>query len=260
MTSNDEAQKNLILEIKGEILVDVMVEPRSLSFRQLAKGQEATVVFTVKAGEPERIKIGALKLDDPRFELKMVSGDLAAESKWELKFKGAAEIGSIQAKIVVEYAAEGPQTYEIPIHASVVGDLQYVRSLHFGKSKTGEFRERELRLSSRSGKNVKILKVEDPDGLLKIDLATAEGNPAVIKAQVADPGKDYSKPDQHTLKVTTNSADEPVVEVGYIISDRVRGPAEMTKGGMGPLLDGRLRDRAAAAGSPAAATPEQKPE
>jgi hypothetical protein len=231
VTSNDPNEKNLILEIQGEITVDVMLEPRNLSFKQLSKGEEATAIFSLKVSEPDKNKVTEVAADDPRFELKMTTGDLTSESKWEIKFKGAAEIGSVQAKLVVKYTSAGePKTLDVPLRATVIGDLQYVRSIHFGKSPTNGFTEREVRFTSRSGKDVKITKVEDPDGLLKIDLVTPQGNPAVFKANVASPDGDYTKPTQHTLKVHTNDKDEPIVEISYMITIRKSGRAGLPKG------------------------------
>jgi len=238
VTSNDPANRNISLEIKVTIVVDVMVEPRNVGFRQLGKGAEATEQLSVKVDDPDKTKVTELAIDDPRFELKMTSGVLASDSKWEVKFKGSDKIGSFEAKIAIKFTSAGePRTMDIPIRVSVVGDLQYVRSVHFGKAPTTGFSPREVRLTSRSGKNVKIKKVEDPDGLLKIDVTTPEGNPAVFKANVANPEGDYSKPDSHTLKVHTSDPDEPIVEITYMITLRPAGRAMGSKGnlGMGPL-------------------------
>ena len=230
VSSNDPEKRNLILEIKVFITVDVMVEPRNVGFRQLGKGAAATELLTVTVTEPDKIKVAELAVDDPRFEAKMTSGDLATESKWEIKFKGSDTLGSFQAKMAIKYTAAGePKTMEIPIRVSVVGDLQYVRSVHFGKSPTSGFSPREVRLSSRSGKTVKIKKVVDPDGLLKIDLVTPEGNPAVFKATVLSAEGDFSKPTQHVLKVHTGDPDEPIVEISYMISLRGEGRGALRK-------------------------------
>ena len=230
VTSNDPNNKNLVLEIQGVIVVDVLIEPRNVGFKQLSKGAEATEQLSVKVPEPDKIKVTEIVVDDPRFELKMTSGELAAESKWDVRFKGSDEIGSFQAKLIVKYTSAGePKTIEVPVRVGVVGDLQYVKSVHFGKSPTTGFSEREVRLSSRSGKNVKITKVEDPDGLLKIDVVTPDGNPAVFKASVIAQDGDYSKPTQHVLKVRTNDKDEPIVEISYMITIRKSGRTPFQK-------------------------------
>ena len=241
VTSNDPKTRNLTLEIKAEIMVDVMVEPRNVGFKQLGKGVAATELVTVKVPEPEKIKVTGLEVDDPRLEVKMASGDLATDSKWEVKFKGSDTLGSFQAKLTIKYtAADEAKTLEVPIRISVVGDLQYVRSVHFGKSPNAGFSEREVRLSSRSGQTVKIKKVEDADGLLKIDVVTPEGNPAVFKATVQDADADYTKPTQHVLKVHTSDKDEPIVEISYMISLRSPGRAGPGKDMRAPMLAPRL--------------------
>jgi hypothetical protein len=231
VTSNDPEKRNLTLEIKVTIVVDVMIEPRRVSFKQLDKGAEATELLNVTVSEPERIKVASMEVDDPRFELKLTSGELATESRWELKFKGSDKVESIEAKILVKYtAADKPETLEVPVRANVVGDLQFVKSIHFGKNPTTGFSEREVRLSSRSGRTVKITKTEDPDGLLKVDVTTPAGNPAVLKATVADPNADFPKPSEHFLKVHTDDKDQPVVEIKYMITNRAPGRGALPRG------------------------------
>ena len=264
VTSNDPENRNLSLEIKVFITVDVMVEPRNVGFRQLEKGAAATELLTVTVSEPDKFKVAELGVDDPRFEVKMTSGDLATESKWEVKFKGSDTLGSFQAKLTIKYTDAGaPKTMEVPIRVSVVGDLQYVRSIHFGKSPTTGFSPREVRLSSRSDKTVKIKKVDDPDGLVKIEIVTPEGNPAVFKATVISAEGDFSKPTQHMLKVHTGDPNEPIVEISYMITlrDESRSPLRREMQGAVPTLrlDGVVPADKSAAPKPTTNKPEAAP-
>ena len=234
MTSNDPSRKNLVLEIQGEVVVDVGVEPRNIAFKQLSKGQTGEQEITIKVAEPDKTKIVGVTVSDPRFELEKLSGDFSSESKWRLKFKGDAVLGTVAAKLVVDYTTNGPQKMEVPVRASIVGDLVYQKSVRFIKDAAGSIAPRKFLLRSRTGKTVEVTKIEDLDHLLKIDMKEKKGEKVEISLSVIDPNVETSKPSQHKLSVHTKDADEPVLEITYIIS---------AQGKMGRIQPG-LKDKA----------------
>jgi len=101
----------------------------------------------------------------------------------------------------------------------VVGDLVYPKSITFSK-RDGKFANREITITSRSKKNVKIKKVEDPSGKLKLTVKTPNGKAAVINTEVADTDADYKKPFRAALKIHTTSQKEPVLDIKFFIMDR----------------------------------------
>jgi hypothetical protein len=215
VTSNDPSKKDLVLELEGEITVDVIVEPRDISFKQVSKGQTDTREVSIKTAEPGSIKIDGVKIEGAQFELKQVSGDLATESKWSVKFLGAQELGPTRTSLIVSYTASGPQTLTVPVRATVVGDLMYQRTVRFVKSQTGEIAPRTIQFKSRTGKPLKISKIEDPDGLLKYEITKAQSDGPEIVLTVPDPSKELDARTPHVLKVHTGSIDEPVAEITY---------------------------------------------
>ncbi len=202
--------------------MDVEVTPRHLSFGQLGKNEKATREFKITVREPEKIKVVEVKADDDRFVLKKTDGDLASNSSWEITFKGTRKVGRVMGNIEVRFTGSDVESAKIPARINIVGDLQYTKSLYFHREGEG-YVEREIVFSSRSGKNVHIKKVEDPEGLLAIDIAVPKGKKVVVKTKVADPKGDYSKPSRHVMKVLTGDPDEPEVDIRYTISNRLPG-------------------------------------
>ena len=202
--------------------MDVEVTPRHLSFGQLGKNEKATREFKITVREPAKVKIVEVKADDDRFVLKKTDGDLESNSSWEITFKGTKEIGRVMGNIEVRFTGSDVESAKVPARVNIVGDLQFTKSLYFHKQESG-YAEREISFSSRSGKNVHIKKIEDPDGLLEIDLSNPRGKKVIVKTKVADPKGDYSKPTRHALKVFTSDPDEPEVDIQYTISNRMRG-------------------------------------
>jgi hypothetical protein len=208
--SNDPETPNLSLELSGEIVVDVEVKPRHLSFGQVGKGESVSREFELKINEPGKIKI-----------LERTSGELAGDSKYKLKLTDTKTIGRVTGKVIIKLEGSENNTIEVPIRATVVGDLRYSRSVYFNK-REGEYPERDIVFTRRSGKDVIIKKAEDPEGHLKLKITEAKGEKATVKASVADPNKDYKKPVRGALKIQVQDADEPLVEIRYTVTDRPR--------------------------------------
>ncbi len=202
--------------------MDVEVAPRHLSFGQLAKNEKATREFKITVREPDKVKVVEVKMDDDRFVLKKIDGVLKSNSTWKITFKGTREVGRVMGNVEVRFTGSDVESAKVPARVNIVGDLQYTKSLYFHKEEDG-YVEREIVFSSRSGKNVHIKKVEDPDGLLKIDFSNPKGKKVIVKTKVADPKGDYSKPSRHVLKVFTGDPDEPEVDIRYTISNRRPG-------------------------------------
>lgn len=239
VVSNDPENPNFNLTLDGEIMVDVTMNPRNLAFGQLGKGEGGSREFEIVVNEPDKVKVKEVSIEDDRFSVKKLSQEEDGKSKWELTFKGAKEIGrlALNVKIILE-GSEIPEA-SLPIRANIVGDLQYTSSLYFNKGDEG-YPERELVLTSRSGKNITIKGVNDPDGVLNLDIAQKTGKKAVIKATVKDPEMEVSKPARHKFTVLTSDPDEGEIEIRYTVSKRRAGrlPHMRTqdmKRGMGPM-------------------------
>ena len=219
--SNDPETPNLSLELSGEIVVDVEVKPRHLSFGQVGKGETGEREFELKVNEPGKVKILEVTVSDERYVLERTAGELAGDSKYKLKLTDTKTIGRVTGKVIIKLEGSENDTIEVPIRATVVGDLRYSRSVYFNK-REGEYPERDIVFTRRSGKGVTIKKAEDPEGHLKLEITEAKGEKATIKASVADPNKDYKKPVRGSLKIQVQDADEPLVEIRYTVTDRPR--------------------------------------
>ncbi len=223
--SNDPENPQLALSISCDITVDVAVEPRQIVFGQIGKGETAEQGFAVTVNEPDKIKITGVTIDDEHFGLTLLEGGAGGTAKYKLTFKGGASIGRMTATVKIAYEGSTVPELAVPVRAEIVGDLVYNRSLYFNK-KDDAFPQREIAFTSRSGKTVKLTKVEDAEGKLKTEIRYEDnGTKAVLVAVVADPAASYAKPTRHKLVVHTSDKDQPTVEIPYTISERVRGAA-----------------------------------
>ncbi len=210
------------------IVVDVETKPRAVSFGQISKGEKSTREFSTKVNEPEKMKITSVTVEDERFELNLKNGDAAQGAKYEVAFLGSQDLGRISTKIQVTYEGneEGkPSSVQTPVRVNVVGNLRYSKNIYFLK-RDGQFKSRDIVITTRSGQPIEIKSIEDPDKQLKTEITEAKGQRVSVRAEVADPEAEYKKPSRHTLTINTTDKDEPKIDVSYTISERRARPGK----------------------------------
>lgn len=213
MTSNAVNSPSLTLELAGEVVVDVEIEPPRLGFGELRKGEAAVRPFTVTIHEPGKYKLGALRVDDERFTI-IEKG----EQSYELSFKGSDTLESISTKVFVAVQGDKARTIEVPVSVRVVGDITYTKNIYLLK-KNGVFTPKEIKLSSRSGRAIRLLGASDPDANLKATTPKKPGKELVLSVNVADPSASYKQPRRGALVLRTDDKDMPEISVSYTISE-----------------------------------------
>jgi hypothetical protein len=222
--SNDPVTPELNLDLSGEIVVDVWVEPRAISFGQLGKGEQAQRPLTVNVADPAKFKITSIMLDDERFKMVPETATDGIGS-YQLAFSGASELGAINSKLVITYKAPptaenptGEERLEAIVRASIVSDLRYAKNLSFIK-RDGTFASQDLVFTHRAGNSVKILGVEGAAEHLRFTISEAEGTRAVIKVELVDPSRSYAQAVRDKFIVKTDNADEPESVVQFTIAE-----------------------------------------
>lgn len=207
--------------MKGSLLVDVVASPASVALREIKVGAKGSQTFELQLSEDTSAKIVSVTLEDPKnFTLRRTAGEADGNSTYELGFRGAKRVGPIATKIRVVTTGESTPELVIPVNVSVVMNLRYQTSLRFTR-RQGKLQERVLRISAREGDAPTIKKIQDPDGLLEIDVHEPQGAMASVGVKV-DEAK-YDALDQnaqiarHKLIVFTSDRDEPKLELEYSI-------------------------------------------
>jgi hypothetical protein len=99
--------------------------------------------------------------------------------------------------------------------ATAAYNLVYPKRVTLTPNAEGQFEE-NLRISTRRGDPPKIGKVEDPDGLLDIEVQAAKGPTVTIRLRArADGTAKVDARVRHKLLVHTNDPDEPKLELEY---------------------------------------------
>jgi hypothetical protein len=220
--SNDPKQPRFTLTMQGKLLVDVKAEPSNLNLTEIKPGEPATVSFTVKITDPETTKIESVVVEDQEnFEVHPLEPEADGQPRYELRFRGSKTVGNFGTRVEVNTTAPHTPRLNIPVRAAVVSNLRYGKRLHFTRRDQG-FYSPNIRVSTRDGKPPKIEKVEDPDGLLALEILDPVGATVTIQAQV-DKAKyealsESQRRKSHKLTVHTNDPHEPRVEITYTIA------------------------------------------
>jgi hypothetical protein len=203
--------------VRGTITTDVALVPMHLAFGEVSTGEGATRALTVDPREDRGVTVTAVTIDDPRFEINKKS-DSDGKAEYEVEFLGSKKAERIQTKLHVAARRASREVYSAPVKVSVIGDLRYPSRVVFLK-RGGTYSLRRIFISSRSGRTVRVKRLEDKGGLLELAVAEESAKGIHVIAQVdADKLKDEAEL-ENKLIVRTDHPDEPRIEIDYLIRD-----------------------------------------
>jgi hypothetical protein len=220
--SNDPKQPRFTLTMKGKPLGDVKAEPGNINLPDLKPGEPGTMSFTVMITDPATTKIESVVVEDQdNFELVPIEPEADGQARYELRFRGSKKVGNYGTRVEVNTTAPNTPRLNIPVRASGVSNLRYGKRLHLTRRDQG-FYSPNIRISTRDGVPPKISKVEDPDGLLTLEILEPVGATVTIQANV-DPSKyealaEKQRNKSHKLTVHTNDPHEPTLQITYTIA------------------------------------------
>jgi hypothetical protein len=231
--SNDPKQPRFTLTMQGKLLVDVRAEPNNLNWQEIKPGEAATLSFSVQITDPETTKIESVVVEDQEnFELRPLAAEADGHARYELRFRGSKTVGNFGTRVEVTTTAPHTPRLNIPVRASVLSNLRYSKRLHFTRREQG-FYSPHIRVIARDGVPPKIKKVEDPGGLLTLEILEPVGGTVTIQAHV-DKAKyealaEHLRNKPRILTVHTNDPDEPRIEITYTIARATDKPTAATR-------------------------------
>lgn len=220
--SNDPEQPRYTLTMQGKLVFDVTASPTIVAMRDLALNTPGTGTFALQLAEGTTAKIESVTVADPnKFEVRRVDGTADGNATYEVKYLGRDSVGNDATRVVVKTTGENTPELIIAVQASAALNLRYVDTVRFSY-REGVLQERILRISARQGDAPKIVKLEDPDGLLDTEVLEAQGPMASVRLVVREDKLQALTPDartgMHTLIVHTDDKLEPRVEIKYSVA------------------------------------------
>jgi hypothetical protein len=215
--SNDPEQPRFTLTMKGTLLVDMEAVPPSLQMMNLAPGEPGIASVSVQRSKDSAAAVKSVRVEDTeRFSIRELETQPGALATYEVRFAGG-KVGTTATKVVIDTTGEHTPKLTIPVRASAAYNLVYPKRVTLTRRGDGRY-EQSLRISTRRGDPPKIRKVEDPDGLLDIEVLEPDGPKVEIRLRVRE--REAAKVDEHAaheLLVHTNDPDEPKLELEYTL-------------------------------------------
>lgn len=215
VVTNDPEQSRFSLTMKGRLLIDVEAAPVSVAIPNLAPGEAGVNTFSVTRAEGSTATVKSVRVEDAeRFSIREIEAQPGALATYEVRFAGG-KVGTTSTRVIVDTTGEHTPRLTIPVRATAAYNLVYPKRISFTPDKDGAL-EQTLRISTRRGDPPKVTKIEDPEGLLDIEILPAKATAVSVKLRVRAP--DTAKLDEkieHTLWVHTDDRDEPKVAIEY---------------------------------------------
>jgi len=215
--SNDPKQPTFTCRITGQILgPDMVFEPASLNFQNVAQGEihKQSVIF--KAGITEKIQIRELSCSLAFLSASMVAAEKKGEVRIEVQCLASAPRGIFTGELRVLTDNKRHPEYRMPVSGRVVGDLIFnPMRLEVGRLDPARSHAWTVYVNTTASREVNLLKVVSVKGNLS------------LKLKVLKPGKNYrirvspiaprepGRKLHDTIRIHSDSEREPIVEIPF---------------------------------------------
>lgn len=205
------------LTLKADVVEDVRVDPWFINFGDVLTGTKATATLTLEVLDPKKVAIESVTCDDERFAPRKVKTKDGAKTVWEIAFAGSDQKGFIDAAVVVRTRGTDYPPFQVPMRASVVGDLRYPYQVSFYKRK-GVYYEQTFQLESREKSGpFKVTDITDPDDVLRFEVKRESPTKTVVTASLKDPKQRLKESLRGAMRIRTTSRRDPLVELKYVV-------------------------------------------
>ena len=155
--TNDPENPELIFTLKGVVVSGVSIEPARLEFGELNSSVEPNIrrkQFSVSVREGSAAKISSVKSFSRYISVSSLS-ESPGRGSYQVEVLPEAPLGDLRDRVIVEFEDDQIQPVNIPITASIKGDLRLTPSvLSFGILEPGPPVERRVQVENRSERPV----------------------------------------------------------------------------------------------------------
>lgn len=216
--SNDPESSSVKLTIAGEVIEEVSVNPRLLSFGIIRKGDSSTRSVEVKTIPELKIKVKKVESPNPYISFTDNKADKDGTNRFQVTFSNYEYIGKFTGVIFIYTSSNRQERLDIPFSGEVIGDITfYPEIVSFGQITQEQDANKSVILNIVNN-DVKIEKIEvDPD---TINYTISELNNTSKKINITLGKESTVGKITGSLKIYTNSAIQPIIQIP--ISGEVR--------------------------------------
>lgn len=170
------------LFIEGTVVDQVNVVPSPIDLGFLSRKTEKRIEGVIELPASVSHRLDSVSLEDSHFSLALHGDSSGRTRAFELTFKGSSTPVRILTNMAIRLQGETePREILVPVRVEVYGDLRYAHDVYLLRESDGTAMPREVPVTTRSGRTFQILKAEDPDHRVSVEIVEPFGSPAVLR-------------------------------------------------------------------------------
>jgi hypothetical protein len=214
--TNARENPEAVLKMKGVIVRGVTVDPERIDLGEVAPGTSQpmrTKEFSVELSEDAGREIAAVRSFSKFISVTPRGGD-ARVKRYAVTLLPGVPRGEFRDRVVVEFTKEEHTAINVPVIASVSGDIRVTPpTVSFGIVEGAQPIERRIRFENASGQGVSIVSVSSPHPAVTASLVNVEEGKRAVVVVTLDPSK-VSGDLKTTLEIRTTHPEESLISVG----------------------------------------------
>lgn len=231
VTSNDPNQTDVILQLKANVIADLVCTPLALNFRELGAA-DAPAELLVKAFSPsgKKFKVTAATPSVEFLKAEIIDPPKPQDPcQIRVTVAGNPPAGVFNATVLVQTDIEKAKPITVSVTGNVLSRTEVTpQKLFFGVVCSGDTVSRDLIVRANSWEGLKLEKVEAPDGLAVTTEETVPGKEwkvvvliknAVAKADDKPAGNSTMLKERITLSLNDPTMKKVDVAVYALIRD-----------------------------------------
>jgi hypothetical protein len=209
--TSDRDQSDIIFTLRGTIISEVKVSPNKLDFGELSRGSSVgtrTQEFAVSLAQGSELKFAGVTSSSPSVAVKEIARN-RGESTYRVEVLPSVKRGELRERVIVRFAGDSKPALNIPVIASVLGDVALSPSVvSFGVVSGSESLERRVQWRSVSKRPVRITRVQTSDPAVTVQVIDIEPGRQGVLAIRLNP-EAVNKQMKATVTIGTDSPDQP---------------------------------------------------
>lgn len=214
--TNARDNPEFVLKMKGNIVRGVTVTPERVELGDVAPGASQpmrTKEFTVELNEGSDREISAVTTSS-KYLTVIPLGSQGRTKRYSVTLASDAPRGEFRDRVVVEFKKQEHTAVNIPVIASVSGDVRVIPStVSFGIIDGKQPIERRIRFENGSTGSVSIVSVTSGHPAVTASVVNVEAGKRGVIVLTLDPTK-VTTDLRSTIEIKTDHPEESVIAVG----------------------------------------------
>ncbi len=222
--SNDPERPLVQLKIRGDIkkIIDILPS-HIISFGTVTIGEGAERTFEAIPLEGAKMAIKGMEYNREKLDIhyEKIKKENGVEGYlFKVKLKKNTPIGRVYENVKVETSMERKKVFDVKVTGNVMGKIRaYPPRLTFSGVKLGQEERREFTVKRSDGKLLEVQKITADREEVRAEIVGGpEGSVVLVNVTVKFDTRDSSLVRMGgTIKVYTNDADQPVLDILYSV-------------------------------------------